>query len=124
MMLRLCLAIRLDSLTERELERVRTLHDQLHGRIAGTPAYKFPSNSLRSWADLACCVRYLRARKWDIAAAHTMLCASLDWRFEFFGPRCGRDAAASMDVNELREQMASGKMHVSTGNHCLRCFRR
>lgn len=54
-----------------------------------------------------------------MAAAHAMLCASLDWRFKFFGPRCGRDAAASMDVNELREQMASGKMHVSTARSLL-----
>jgi hypothetical protein len=59
------------------------------------------------WADVSCCLRYVRARKGKPAAAEAMLRESLRWRAAF-----GADALSKRHA-EIRKASLTGKVRVS-----------
>lgn len=59
-----------------------------------------------AWTDDACLCRYLRARQYDLEKSYKMLDNSLVWRSTF--------KPEQITADEVAEEMASGKVYVST----------
>jgi len=60
------------------------------------------------WADDACLLRYLRARKLQVSKAHAMFEASIKWRREF-----GVEALLASSLEDVQHESTTGKMYTA-----------
>jgi hypothetical protein len=59
----------------------------------------------KEFCDISCCLRYLRARDWDIKKSLKLLRGSFEWRANYKPDR--------IDPRELDEEASSGKVYTS-----------